>query len=89
MNMDASELSDIPQWFAGKTIFVTGATGFMGKVLVEKLLRDCPDIEKMYLLIRTKKGVDAEQRREDYISHMVGSLSQYDMKHCIKTKQNF
>lgn len=83
--MDDSELSDIPQWFAGKTIFVTGATGFMGKVLVEKLLRDCPDIEKMYLLIRTKKGVDAEQRREEYISHMVGSLSEYNKKHFILT----
>lgn len=83
--MDDSELSDIPQWFAGKSIFVTGATGFMGKVLVEKLLRDCPDIEKMYLLIRTKKGVDAEQRREEYISHMVGSLSEYNKEPFILT----
>lgn len=70
--MDANEQnSDIGKWFAGKVVFVTGATGFMGKVLVEKLLRDCPDIETMYLLIRTKRGVDTEQRRDDYINHMV------------------
>lgn len=71
--MDANESTDIATWFAGKILFVTGATGFMGKVLVEKLLRDCPDIERMYLLIRTKRGVDTEQRREEYINHMVSN----------------
>lgn len=34
----------------------------MGKVLVEKILRDCPDIKKMYLLIRAKKGMDQKER---------------------------
>lgn len=77
--MDSSELSPISKWFAGKVVFVTGATGFMGKVLVEKLLRDCPDIAVMYLLIRTKKGVDSEQRREEYINHMVRNLLIWEM----------
>lgn len=61
----------IPDWFAGKSILVSGATGFMGKVLVEKLLRDCPLLERMYLLVRRKKGVEPEQRRDEYINHMV------------------
>lgn len=43
----------------------------MGKVLVEKLLRDCGELSKIYILVRTKKGVDAYQRREDYVNHMV------------------
>lgn len=74
--MNANEQrSDIAKWFAGKVVFVTGATGFMGKVLVEKLLRDCPDIDTMYLLIRSKKGVHSEQRREDYINHMVSNCN--------------
>lgn len=68
-----SVLPSIPEWFSGKVIFITGATGFMGKVLVEKLLRDCPDIAQIYLLIRPKRGVEPAQRREDYISHLVST----------------
>lgn len=34
--------ADIESFFREKTIFITGATGFVGKVLVEKLLRCCP-----------------------------------------------
>ncbi|XP_037039618.1 putative fatty acyl-CoA reductase CG5065 [Bradysia coprophila] len=66
-----SVLPSIPEWFAGKNILITGATGFMGKVLVEKLLRDCPDVAQLYLLIRPKRGVEPAQRREDYINHFI------------------
>lgn len=52
----------IPEYFAGKSIFITGATGFMGKILVEKLLRSCPDVEKLYLLMRDKKGKTPRER---------------------------
>jgi len=52
----------IAEMFVDKTIFITGGTGFMGKVLVEKLLRCNPGIKKMYLLIRTKKGKEAKER---------------------------
>lgn len=61
----------IPDTYAGRSLFITGATGFMGKVLVEKLLRDCGDVKSIYLLIRTKKGIDAAQRRDDYLKHLV------------------
>lgn len=66
-------LPSIPEWFAGKQVLVTGATGFMGKVLVEKLLRDCPQVERVYLLVRRKKGVEPVQRRDDYVNHMVSA----------------
>lgn len=36
----------------GKSILITGATGFVGKVVLEKLLRTVPGIERIYLLIR-------------------------------------
>jgi fatty acyl-CoA reductase len=41
---------------------VTGSTGFLGKVLVEKLLRSCPDIGNIYVLMRKKKGKEPSQR---------------------------
>lgn len=66
--------SYIANWFENQVLFVTGSTGFMGKVLVEKLLRDCPEIKACYLLMRTKRGIEPEQRRDDYINHMVCSL---------------
>lgn len=31
--------SEIPQFFAGCNIFITGASGFVGILLIEKLLR--------------------------------------------------
>ncbi|XP_030041027.1 putative fatty acyl-CoA reductase CG5065 [Manduca sexta] len=52
----------IPQFYAGKCIFITGATGFMGKVLIERLLWTCPDIGKLYLLMRQKREVSPEKR---------------------------
>ena len=43
----------------------------MGKVLVEKLLRDCSLLNCIYILVRSKRGVEPSQRREDYVNHMV------------------
>lgn len=37
----------------------------MGKLLVEKLLRSCPEVSNLYLLIRTKKGKNLHERIHD------------------------
>lgn len=60
-----SQKSEIGAWYAGRSVFVTGASGFMGKVLLEKLLYGCPDIKTVYILLRAKRGRTAEQRIED------------------------
>ncbi|XP_060206141.1 fatty acyl-CoA reductase 2, chloroplastic-like [Lycium barbarum] len=41
-------------FFEGKNILVTGATGFLAKALIEKMLRTTPKVNKIYLLIRAK-----------------------------------
>ncbi|MFL1486309.1 fatty acyl-CoA reductase [Marinobacter sp. LN3S78] len=38
--------------FKGKRLLITGATGFVGKVVLEKLLRCVPDVGGIFLLIR-------------------------------------
>ncbi|CAG4949077.1 unnamed protein product [Parnassius apollo] len=58
----------VSEFYAGKSVFITGATGFMGKVLIEKLLRCCPEINKIYLLMRAKKGQGTKERFEDFIN---------------------
>lgn len=57
--------SPVAEWYRGKTIFVTGATGFMGKVMVEKLLYSCSGVKSIYILIRCKRGKSPQQRIQD------------------------
>ncbi|GJQ74567.1 hypothetical protein Trydic_g21428 [Trypoxylus dichotomus] len=54
--------TEIDEFFENTNILITGGTGFMGKVLVEKLLRSQSNINKIYLLIRSKKGKLIEDR---------------------------
>ncbi|XP_046742933.1 fatty acyl-CoA reductase 1-like isoform X2 [Diprion similis] len=60
--------SEIAEWYRGRSVFITGATGFVGKTLVEKLLRSCPDIGTIFLLIRDKKGTSPRDRVEQMLS---------------------
>lgn len=66
-------MTEITNWYANKNIFVTGATGFVGKCLVEKLLRDCPQIGLIYIMIRDKAGASFEERRQSFADHVVFS----------------
>jgi fatty acyl-CoA reductase len=61
----------IKEFFDNCNVFVTGSTGFLGKVLIEKLLRTCDGIEKIYILLRPKRGVGSEQRFEEYLRNPI------------------
>lgn len=61
-NIISGSNSSVSEFYNGKTVFITGGTGFMGKVLLEKLLRSCPGIVQIYLLIRSKNGQNANER---------------------------
>ncbi|XP_014858169.1 PREDICTED: fatty acyl-CoA reductase 1-like [Poecilia mexicana] len=69
-----SGMASIPEYYAGKSVLITGATGFMGKVLVEKLLRSCPDVKALYILVRPKAGQSMKQRVSDMMKCKVTEL---------------
>ncbi|KAM3955485.1 fatty acyl-CoA reductase 1-like [Aphomia sociella] len=58
----SDEVLRIPRFYAGRHVFITGATGFMGKVLVERLLTTCPDVGRLFLLMRESKNLNTEER---------------------------
>jgi fatty acyl-CoA reductase len=62
-----SEIS-VLEFFKGKTVFISGGTGFMGKVLIEKLLYSCPGLFQILMIIRPKKGKTPKQRIDSIIS---------------------
>ena len=47
----------------GKHVLVTGTTGFVGKVIIEKLMRDVPEIGGIYLLIRGNREFPTAEGR--------------------------
>ncbi len=54
---------------AGKHILLTGSTGFLAKVVLEKLIRAVPDVGSIILLIRAGgNGADARARFEREIA---------------------
>lgn len=67
--------------FSGKSILITGTTGFVGKAILERLLHEFDEIKQVYLLIRgNKKCPDAESRfwEEIYTSSVFHSLKESD-----------
>ena len=53
---------EIVKFYRKKNIFLTGTTGFVGKVVLEKILRSLPDFEVLYVMVRPKKGLSDVQR---------------------------
>ncbi len=48
----------------GKHVMLVGVTGFIGKVWLEQILSEVPDIGRIYLLIRRQKSTTAARRFE-------------------------
>lgn len=66
--MTGSEYTSVKDFYRDRSIFITGATGFMGKILVEKLLRSCPDIKNIYILMRPKRSQNVQERLQELLN---------------------
>jgi fatty acyl-CoA reductase len=54
----------IREAFAGKTLLITGTTGYLGKSLVEKILRSLPEVGRVNVAIRPSQRRPARDRLE-------------------------
>jgi len=64
--MSVKKLNSVQEFYKDKTIFITGGSGFMGKVLIEKLLYSCSDLKQIIMLMRNKRGKTARMRVNEF-----------------------
>ncbi|VFQ69858.1 unnamed protein product, partial [Cuscuta campestris] len=57
----------IVKFLRGKSFLITGGTGFLGKVLIEKILRTVPDVHKIFILIKADNKEVAMERLKNEI----------------------
>ena len=48
--------------YRGQRILLTGASGLLGQAVLEKLLRALPDVDQVFLLMRARSRISAEER---------------------------
>ncbi len=61
--MTTSQKIDLQATLSGKRVLITGTTGFLAKVVLEKLIRSVPTVGKLLLLVRADRhGNDARKR---------------------------
>ncbi|CAG9861086.1 unnamed protein product [Phyllotreta striolata] len=61
---------DVRSFYHNKNVLLTGGTGFLGKMIIEKLLRTC-EVEGIYLIVRPKKGLTPEERLKNLFDEPV------------------
>jgi fatty acyl-CoA reductase len=59
----------IKEFYKDKILFISGTTGFLGKVLLEKICRSLPMVKRIYLLVRPKSGITIMERVKKEILH--------------------
>lgn len=59
----------VRQSLSGKHLLVTGVTGFLAKVWITHLLKECPEIRQITLLVRNRRNERAVNR----VNHALGT----------------
>ena len=60
--MSYSHSLSVDSSLKGKQVFITGVTGFLGKAIVEKILREVPSVGKVHILVRGSARQSAYER---------------------------
>ncbi|KAL1433478.1 hypothetical protein MTO96_001844 [Rhipicephalus appendiculatus] len=76
--------SPIEHFFRDKAVFITGGTGFLGKILIEKLLRSCSGVKTVYVLLRAKDGIQPSDRLKEMFQCPVFGLSEEDVAELVE-----
>ncbi|XP_058170381.1 fatty acyl-CoA reductase 1-like [Anopheles ziemanni] len=64
---DSTPKLSVCDFYRNAVVLITGGSGFMGKVLVEKLLRSF-EVKKIYLLLRERRNVKPSERLKQIIN---------------------
>ncbi|CAH0560104.1 unnamed protein product [Brassicogethes aeneus] len=59
--MSKTNSQSVRENFSNAVFFITGATGYIGKLTLEDILRNL-DVKKVYILVRGKRGFSSEER---------------------------
>lgn len=78
--LDPPSAMPVTDFYSNATVLITGGTGFVGKVLTEKLLRAF-GLRKIYMLIRSKDNMSVHERLQAFFNE---SVSQYQTGNCVK-----
>ncbi|KAF8797045.1 Fatty acyl-CoA reductase 1 like protein [Argiope bruennichi] len=71
--IEEGDTSQVSEFFKDRCVFITGVSGFVGKVLLEKLLRSCQRVRTVYVLMRPKDGQEPRQRLDQLFTCQVFS----------------
>lgn len=64
---EIQQQSNIVKFYQNRSVLITGGSGFIGKVLIEKLLRTCPEIRSIFVLIRPKWNKQPQERLQELL----------------------
>jgi 1-acyl-sn-glycerol-3-phosphate acyltransferase len=83
-NLTIDRPRSIRRFLDGQVLLITGTTGLLGKAIlgkaiVEKILRCCPEVRRVYLLIRTRSGqASAEEAARSRMEREIISAELFD-----------
>lgn len=69
------DTGSIWQFYKNANILITGGSGFVGKALIEKLLRSCSGLNSIIILMRPKKGQTVEERMQRLLDEPVSLIN--------------
>lgn len=52
----------IAEFYKDKVLLLTGATGFLGKVVLQKFFLNLSHVKRIYILVRPKRGIKIMDR---------------------------